>query len=612
MLSSITLQNFKPIRGLTEIEFGDVTILAGLNSSGKSSVLQAILMLSQTFGHSNYDRALVPNGNQVQLGLLSQVKNEKAQTTEAVTIGFRLTTDRPDKLLHGSSRTQVSRLSVLADFQPTELDTGILRSEVGSTLISLRMEMELAYRRTISLSAAPITTKEIESFTQGINNQDSQRWRFEEGNFYQATISSTTPRLTTGEERKSTTTAVAKMRHFMPDRLIAREPLRLEWQRFYILNELIKIALDHHMSPTEAYFRDNAHTLPFNVLELINRAYEYVEGQFPKTDAALLAEGKESSLAGFLVWLRRILPTLRRRIPDLDRFRSNLNKKIKRDFERWLKTSSVFELVALQSLESEIIEETVREATNFFFGKIRYLGPLRADPKALQSFSPSSEIDDVGSSGQYAAAVYDANRSRRITWWNPTNGREDISTLEFALNSWIQHLGVAYQVHTSEARESGVAWRVLHRPGAQDRPLSAVGVGVSQVVPILVAGLLAPHGSLLILEQPELHLHMRAQARLGDFFVGLSRTGKRCVIETHSDCLVNQMRLYIVNRGSAVDLPQVQILFAGQDLEGNSSFTPVQISPNGNILNWPEGFFDQAIRQEEAITHASLRNRLGK
>jgi len=255
--------------------------------------------------------------------------------------------------------------------------------------------------------------------------------------------------------------------------------------------------------------------------------------------------------------------------------------------------------------ELETLDSGARHITNFLTAMVRYLGPLRADPQTAQRFAPSSEPDDVGAKGEYAAAVYDANRAQRIVWWHPTEGNQVTSSLAEAMDAWVRHLGVAHRVSTAEAGLSGVSWMIQPLPESRERTLPSVGVGVSQVLPILVAGLLAPTGALLLFEQPELHLHARAQARLGDFFLGLSKVGKQCLIETHSDCLVNQFRYQIVSR-SVSEEEDIVIYFIEQDEQGDAHFVPVEISERGNIVNWPDGFFDESLHQEDRITRASV------
>ena len=109
----------------------------------------------------------------------------------------------------------------------------------------------------------------------------------------------------------------------------------------------------------------------------------------------------------------------------------------------------------------------------------------------------------------------------------------------------------------------------------------------------------------MLIEQPELFLHQRAQARLGDFFVGLAMCHKQCLIETQSENLVTQLRYHIVCDGGH-DPDKYMIYFAEQDEEDGTQFTPIEISPRGNILNWPEGFFDEtSLRKSKLVSNIS-------
>lgn len=285
--------------------------------------------------------------------------------------------------------------------------------------------------------------------------------------------------------------------------------------------------------------------------------------------------------------------------------------------ERRLEQSSQLDkgTEALEAVTNNIyvenLEGAVEQIIQFFTSKIRYLGPLRADPQASQKFSPSSELDDVGAKGEYAAAVYDANQNANIEWYNPVTKQIERGILKVALDNWVRYLDVANQIKIDTAGQSGFSWQVVHKKGQKPLPLSAVGVGVSQILPILVMGLLAPKDTLLMVEQPELHLHPSVQARLGDFFVGLSKCKKQCLMETHSENLVSQLRYHIVQAGGMENSDCI-IYFVDQDNEGAARFEPVQISPQGNILNWPDGFFDETMLQEDRITAAGIKKRANK
>jgi len=134
--------------------------------------------------------------------------------------------------------------------------------------------------------------------------------------------------------------------------------------------------------------------------------------------------------------------------------------------------------------------------------------------------------------------------------------------------------------------------------------LTHVGVGVSQVLPIIVMCLLAPEGSVLIFEQPELHLHPKVQTLLGDFFLSIALLGKQCILETHSEYLINRLRYRAACAGGDSLSELLKIYFVEQR-DGASTYREVQVNKFGAIVDWPEGFFDQSQRETESILSAA-------
>ncbi len=119
--------------------------------------------------------------------------------------------------------------------------------------------------------------------------------------------------------------------------------------------------------------------------------------------------------------------------------------------------------------------------------------------------------------------------------------------------------------------------------------LNQVGVGVSQVIPIIIESLfyrLGEHSDLLLLQQPELHLHPIAQAAMGEFLFRMSEDGPRYVVETHSDFLVDRFRANIKESGGK---SSARILFCVNTKDGNCC-NAIEVSDEGEILNPPEGY----------------------
>ena len=129
---------------------------------------------------------------------------------------------------------------------------------------------------------------------------------------------------------------------------------------------------------------------------------------------------------------------------------------------------------------------------------------------------------------------------------------------------------------------------------SQAHDLTHVGVGVSQVLPIMVMCLLADPDTTMVFEQPELHLHPKVQTLLGDFFLSMAILGKQCILETHSEYLINRLRF----RAAADvknELAKAMRMYFVEKIGDTSNFRPVVVNEFGAIPDWPDGFFDQSL-----------------
>lgn len=120
--------------------------------------------------------------------------------------------------------------------------------------------------------------------------------------------------------------------------------------------------------------------------------------------------------------------------------------------------------------------------------------------------------------------------------------------------------------------------------------LTDVGFGISQLLPILVADLQLPNLSALLLAQPEIHLHPSVQAALATYFVKqVNKTNKQYIIETHSEYLLNRIRLAIVK--GELNPTDVAVYYFENSVEGSITH-PIDFTKDGQIKNAPSGFFD--------------------
>jgi predicted ATPase len=127
---------------------------------------------------------------------------------------------------------------------------------------------------------------------------------------------------------------------------------------------------------------------------------------------------------------------------------------------------------------------------------------------------------------------------------------------------------------------------------SRDHRASNVGFGLTYSLPIIVACLAAPSGSLLLLENPEAHLHPRGQAALGRLMAQCAADGVQILVETHSDHILNGIRL--AAKRQIVAPSSVAFHFFVRDVEtGESSVVSPRLLENGRLDDWPLGFFDQ-------------------
>jgi predicted ATPase len=142
----------------------------------------------------------------------------------------------------------------------------------------------------------------------------------------------------------------------------------------------------------------------------------------------------------------------------------------------------------------------------------------------------------------------------------------------------------------------GDPFQLLVTPAGLSVNLQDVGYGVSQALPVIVQSVLSDTPQLMLLQQPEVHLHPKAQAALGSFFVRLvSKAEKHFVIETHSDFIVDRIRQEIA--AGKIDCNSVGILFFDKkDLE--TKVYSLALDKMGNILDAPPTYREFFLREE--------------
>jgi predicted ATPase len=134
------------------------------------------------------------------------------------------------------------------------------------------------------------------------------------------------------------------------------------------------------------------------------------------------------------------------------------------------------------------------------------------------------------------------------------------------------------------------------------------GFGVSQVLPIITTLFFVPEGSIVLLEQPELHLHPRAQAHLADLMLHVAEERKlQLIVESHSEHLLRRLQRRIAEPEHEFANPDnIKMYFCDMG-ENGSTIQDVEVDEYGQIQNWPDKFFGDITGDLEAMTMAALK-----
>jgi predicted ATPase len=198
---------------------------------------------------------------------------------------------------------------------------------------------------------------------------------------------------------------------------------------------------------------------------------------------------------------------------------------------------------------------------------------------------------DVGGEGQFASFWYDLmvdevlDAAIRLP-------EEAGATMRMQVDAYLSRLFVGAQANVTALPQAG-AYALRYRIGDGDwrRPAN-IGYGLTYVFPIIVALLAAKPGQLIVIDSPEAHLHPSAQSKMGALLARVANSGVQLLVETHSDHLLNGVRLSVKN--GEIGAGDVAVhFFSGTRSDGHGVTSP-RIDPNGNISDWPTGFFDQS------------------
>jgi AAA domain, putative AbiEii toxin, Type IV TA system len=604
------LRNFKSVVDVG-IELAPLTVIAGTNSSGKSSLIQSMLLAAQS-ARARSDGAVPLNGPLVQLGRFEHVHSAFAAPGEPIEIELELFFRRSTAPNDLTTRWVLG----LAEGPPKE-PGALMVSYAELTLAEGQARTEMRVSRTESVS-----DEDQAAYSLGqLVARHAGRYVIQ----YQGDVirpeASAPPIQLYGVQFEG-----AIPRRFLIEGDSIRVFAQTWWQRLLELNAIA--AVDTGSDETEELIR-RLHALETRAQTTltperrrqVERDMQHVRARLTTLQSdrgtdAMSPEDKLDALVDEAAMTFQVavesdvaIPADLLRPPRPEILSLLRDPEVRSDFEGFIERlaqkigPSERVLVPPPEQLGEVFDDEALLIRDFLETRVRYLGPIRQAVGPFGGAMPMGVADDIGISGEFTASTLYSHWDRVVICPNP-DGTIEQCTLGTAVQRWLRHFRVA---DTLQPVDLGAGVEIQIQPPGLDRrlDLGKVGVGVGQVLPVLVRCLMADPGCVVLLEQPELHLHPALEQQLGDFLLNCSRAGRQLIVETHSEHIISRLR-----RRVAEDLTgEVHELFRlvyTEMKDGRTRVRDVSTTELGGLSDWPEGFFDQGLRESRAILEAGL------
>lgn len=229
------------------------------------------------------------------------------------------------------------------------------------------------------------------------------------------------------------------------------------------------------------------------------------------------------------------------------------------------------------------------------FKDVNYISADRQGPVKYVERKERPSVHRLEPHGRNAINILNTYKEKVPASMNINENDTNTYILSAVVSDWMSYImcdeqSVVEVPDKSEGRKKNSVLSLEYL--IKDRAFSSyhVGFGYSYILSIIEAALIAKKGSLVIVENPEAHLHAKAQSRLTLLLAKLAARGVQVFIETHSEHIVNGFRLAALKNNTKLTTSDLGIFFFDMDF----SVSHLEVEPNGRILNWPIGFFDQA------------------
>jgi hypothetical protein len=556
MLTGLTIENFKPFGRPQFARLAPITLVYGPNSSGKSSLIQSLLMMRQTLADQDNSskKALVTSGEFVDLGSFLSLLH-KHDKSRKLKFTFRFLepsfggkeVDRDG--IAEKSRLELTSLSLVYSAKTIAGDDSL---------------------PVFSGFSITIYNKELGEFILSFDRND------------------------TDEIFK-----ISQSTDFKALWQILKHQKMIDEHRMHVSSEGNDYKIDHLQPPDPEVFDEPPPEVFDEALALYPEGFDEPPDSFDPFDEPPDPEVFDKTVnTGFIPsqdeidWLAAL--EFWSRFSDI----SFLPNRSSGDFE-------------LYSNQPQKFHDYSKILTDFIFfagrhlkqeiGSVNYLGPLRMHPERIY---PSQDLPNnfVGSKGQQVM---------QILYHDQQLNQQGASLID-RLNEYCQRFEIPYEFSIRSIGEEITGQFIVlslvdARTGVHVAPTD-VGFGISQIMPILVEGMVAQSRSdsrLLCVEQPETHLHPRLQATMADFFIDTAclnavsendRKGVQWLLETHSETLVLRLQRRI--REGKLSHRDVSVLYVDSRENEGAVIQELRLDEDGEFIDdWPDGFFAEGFNE---------------
>jgi predicted ATPase len=578
MIKGFFIEGFKSFAEPTYTNIDDLLVIAGTNSSGKSTLIQALLLLSQTLDNPRTDVTLDLGGKYIQFAEFREIACNRPKTRDAsFTIGFNLEIKETDYY-------NIKLLDLREIYYALPSRRRAISTETPSAINNIKIR--------ITFSADRYGTPIISSATYEKTISNMGQIKVELGKF--------------GKKYKSNLEIVPNLKYS-----IKADELLLK------LEGLARKSSEGKRTVIRA---------PFRYWDDIYTQYGFHLEDIPDIGNAVNSYFSDENLR-FLRIADDDIDILSEILKDILNYTYHhglsLSEMQPIPFDHFLIPTSYrypgtsFTTQRYIELLASIFGDSLREIRRYL-RSIEYIGPLRAKPE--RAYLSTGTPVEIGNAGENAVPILWLNQNEKVKCKTRIGEEFSERILVKSVQDWLQEFGIAYSFHITKPKRVIYQAELESSQGSNTMvTIADVGFGVSQLLPVIVAGLITREGSTLILEQPEIHLHPKLQGKLADFLICMVELGKKVIVETHSEHLINMLRLRVAQDKSGSLQKKIGIIFVRnwqqipaiqrqkEDKNKRGSYIEsLRVDEYGKIINWPADFFPEATNLNEEILKAMM------